>query len=386
MLEHLDEVRKRKEFEEGIFSIGSNVSYYNLNEELLLPSLRINRTRYYNIDPTSQMRCLYDVSEFSHSVDRLRKIYSFILIGIENSLLAAIFIDGNIRFMETTLSNLPKEYELGGKLDKISEFRNKKCDIYISDNMDEYRIDVIGDLLSSLVYRMDRGEIDAESTNIKLIYDKIEETMERIVLKPSSSLLLLANTNKIYRNCIVDMIETQKESYKNMFQRSLRLIMRLMSVLEKIGYVRVGHDRWKKSVMIVPSVFIHASTYYKMTKLESEPYWVRSIEINLNQLTSSRDLQLTCSAHHPNISDTGLFCMGRVNSTRWQDLTSSFDFTSSDLEEFFLDIEKTMHIINFDSSYLSICFRPRSKNSIKPINIVENSDLCVFDKDRIRSF
>jgi len=227
------------------------------------------------------------------------------------------------------------------------------------------------DLLTTAITKLIRTSRNLNNEDVKHLISKLNEMLTSLFTSDRDSYSsaeprnltilhysLLMNCSSIYRKAIMTLIQKKNQGQKEAFRRGMNVGMLLFSELQKIGYHYDNTSRkWVKEVQLIPSMCYKSNQLwkikpnkqkYKLTKL-----WISPEDFSAN---SYSEFHMTAEGNHPNVNSSGGVCIGGDLSSRWQRImeqdTASGGTTLKDaVADFLMDVEESLEIPNFDSSF-----------------------------------
>lgn len=165
------------------------------------------------------------------------------------------------------------------------------------------------------------------------------------------------NSAQIFRKTLISAWNQNEKLRRVAYSDGVYLGIRLLTGFLNAGYTfNTSENRLEKDVHIVPAVCIRNGEFFSIAK-KDQKYKVTTLIYNISNFNyGSSEFSLYASGQkHPNISGTsgyGKICIGTENSQQAHKII--FNSESEDpniITDLLLTIEKSLAVINYDSSY-----------------------------------
>jgi len=330
-----------------IFNMAPDINVHTSNPEIKYSYF----SRLWKDMGTSERKCCYGI----------------FTLGSQTLVLGVLRIDGHLTFNDGVWSAISNTYhglepelmplyaeQIAGIYKDIFDYSKTIADGYFSMSND-FTLNR-NDLMISLLARIMRQVKEStKELTPRLILNIIHEGMNKMYGNTLNSThqRVLYNQSNLFRKTIIKMHKQNETLADAAFDRGMTVGTKVFAGLIQSGYVPQKDGKLIKEVDIVPEFFINNDNYYKIPDLkEHRRYYVKNIIFDPVQLSRQTSLKLIADAKHPNISDSGKsICIGSENVALYEKIIKKEDTDSDDLVELFTEIEESLKVINFDSSF-----------------------------------
>ena len=335
-----------------------------------LPSCsKLNYTTIFNVSPNSncfnieEKNLLFDKSVYN-IYEYPNNIYGIFTFSPQKIIAGILRIDGTMQISRQLIYKIADKEEslMREFLDVVKKmlvFSSNICKSYFIQD----KINTVGstDLTNSLLTRVlnqlhndSYSKMDAEQV-LTHVYSRIDKHVKKFYSLSeldTTNTKVLYNKNSLYRRSLLEMHKHSTQVSKDSFVRGLNVGTKVFAALISSGFSIDEDCVLSKEVDITPEFCIYEGIYWKIPK-ENREYNISKIIFIPSQLSHQVNLQLTVEGKHPNVSGSSVICIGEENVELYRKLISKEETDPEDLVTFFTEIEKTLHVINYDSSYYS---------------------------------
>ena len=235
-------------------------------------------------------------------------------------------------------------------LEKILKYSIKILELFNQQRLthESSNIEFIKFLLANIAIK--------QNISVESLRDDIREIIDTLSCSFSNSIddLLLRNT--IYKNSITKMMKYDQEREHSLIEKGIWIGHRLVNALNNAGYEYCNHSKqWVKHVSIIPEFFIKGGKYYSIPS-EKRIWGIGKLIVSIYNDSTRLNVQSEVydgKFLHPNVNFEQI-CMGQEIRTRFERLINGAEAAIEDFTNIYLDIEKALEVINFDSSYRQI--------------------------------
>lgn len=159
--------------------------------------------------------------------------------------------------------------------------------------------------------------------------------------------------NNLYRKTIATLLRKNNGEIRNAFQRGLSIGSKFFNALKILGYKIEGDNSvWVKDINLIPEFFLYGRNKYRLKESHRE-FHLKRVGFDPARFNSDKFHFLAMETNHPNVS-SGVVCVGDQTHDDFRRLLLNTNTTSDDFCNFLINVENTISVINFDSSYIGI--------------------------------
>lgn len=252
----------------------------------------------------------------------------------------------------------------------------------IAKNNPLKRNDIVVSLLSKIISTINRkSRYNAKETakmSPQWILDTIDERLESMLdcndMNSIHRHILLDKTN-LYKRALLKLHDDTKNASNLAFEHGMTIGTKVFSGLIKAGYYPDNYGKLVKECWIHPELAVHAGDYHKINE-KDRYYNITKITFDPSSISNKRDLNLTAEGRHPNVGGGGRICIGSENQDTYMKFLEKRNAEFGDLVNILLEVEKSLEVINYDSSF----FKPHNGMSNRFSHIDVNPEKIKYRK------